>query len=235
MPSGTLVAKGAGMNCTLAFALGCSLVLLAGCGGADEDPEPNTSFASSKDAVLVAAMTGTYTGMTAQGTVTMTICEDIDDEPSNNASTDYGIIDGDVCVAHNVFGDGRGKTEDVALGPVTYHQDNRLDPSEPSEASCNAIAATPVRATLKIGDCAAYDLHGAMVLATGPRSDPYAPPFTLELQLDAEHLERLDGQMPELGGLSAKYSDALWCHTTGTGTTMTAPLHRTGPEGCATK
>jgi hypothetical protein len=223
------------MNRILSLALGCSFALLAGCGGGDELQEPNTSFDSAKDTSLVTAVTGTYTGMTAQGAVTMTLCEDVDDEPSNNVGTDYGLLDGDVCVAHNVYGGGRGKTEEVALGPVTYHYDNSLDPSEPSEVSCTAIAATPVHATLKIGDCAVYDLHGAMVLATGPKSDPYAPPFTLALQLDSAHVERLDGQMPELGGLSATYSDVLWCHTSTGAANVTAPLHRTGPEGCATK
>jgi hypothetical protein len=222
------------MNCTLALSLGLSLVLLAGCGGGDEGPEPNTSFSSAKDAVVVAAMTGTYTGMTEQGTVTLTICEDVDNEPSNNAFTDYEILEHGTCVAHNVLGGGRGKTEDVALGPVTYHYNNRLDTSEPSELSCTAIAATPVRATLKIGDCTPpYELHGAVVL--GPAGDPYALPFALTLQLDYVQLELLGGQMPELGSLTTTYSGDLWCHASGAVAKVTAPLHRTGPGGCVAK
>lgn len=222
------------MNRTLALTLGFSLVLLAGCGGGDDGPEPKTSFTSAKDTVVVAAMTGTYTGMTEQGTVTLTICEDVDNEPSNNAFTDYARLEQGTCVAHNVLGGGRGETEDVALGPVTYHYNNMLDTSEPSEVSCTAIAATPVRATLKIGDCTPpYELHGALVL--GPAGDAYAPPFALTLQLDAEHLELLGGQMPELGSLATTYSGELWCHASGAVAKVTAPLHRTGPEGCAAK
>lgn len=221
------------MNSTLALSLGFSLVLLAGCGGGDELPEPNTSFTSAKDTVVVAAMTGTYKGMTDQGAVTLTICEDVDNEPSNNAFTDYARLDQGSCVAHNVLGGGRGKTEDVALGPVTYHYNNALDTSEPSEVSCNAIAATPLRAALQIGDCMPYELHGALVL--GPAGDAYAPPFALTLQLDDEHLELLGGQMPELGSLATTYSGELWCHASGAVAKVTAPLHRTGPEGCAAK